>query len=301
MVSPAGPISDLTETAARYPAFRAFLSELRRVGFVEGRNLTVERYSADGHPERYAQIVADVVRGNPDAVLIYTVSLVQEFKAQTKTIPIVYYGVDPVILGLASSIAHPGGNFTGVYVAGDTWGKRLALLKETIPTVSRVGFLVARTSIAEYGGAMLKDAAEKQGISLVGSPLESPFDAAAYRRAFANIAEKGAQAVYVADQAESFVNRALIVELAEQYRLPAIYPDIEAPTIGGLMAYATNLVDAFRTAADMVADILNGTKPGEIPFQHAPKFDLIINLKTARALGIEISPNLLARADEVIE
>jgi putative ABC transport system substrate-binding protein len=174
-------------------------------------------------------------------------------------------------------------------------------LKEAIPTLSRVGLLVAPTLVGQHGAATLKEASTMQDISLVGSPLDSPFDEAAYRRAFAAMVQEGAEAVYVADQQESWPNLQLIVELAEKHRLPAIFPMSEAVKMGGLMAYAIDYSDQYLHAAAAIDQIFRGTKPGDIPFYQATKFDLFINLKTAKALGIEISPNLLARADEVIE
>jgi putative ABC transport system substrate-binding protein len=294
IVVPAGPVSRIGETYQ--PNWRAFFGELRRLGYIEGQNLVVERHSAEGHPERYPELVGAVVRSNPDAVYISTLSLAREFKTQTTTVPIVANAIDPVALGLAESLARPGGNFTGTYAPIEIWGKRLDLLKETIPTLSRVGLLMAPTLVAQRAAAMLKEASEKKGIRLVGSPLTSPFDETAYRRAFAAMVEEGAEAVYVADQYESWPNRDLIVELAEKHRLPAIYPMPEAVKMGGLMAYAIDYADQNLHIAAAIDQIFRGTNPGDIPFYQATKFDLLINLKTATALGIEISPNLLARA-----
>jgi putative tryptophan/tyrosine transport system substrate-binding protein len=298
IVASAGPISDIDDTSK---PTSGFLKELRRRGYIEGQNLVVDRYSAEGRPERYPQLVGDVVRSNPDAVLIYTLSLARAFKAQTTTIPIVALVVDPVAVGLAASVARPGGNFTGVYAASELNGKRLGLLKEALPKLSRVGFLAARTLVAQHGGAMLKEAAENQGISVVGSPFDGPFDETAYRKAIAAMVQEGAEAVYVLDQLENWENVGLIVELAEKRGLPAIYPMREAVQIGGFMAYEIDYWDQYLHCADAVDKILKGTKPGDIPFYQATKFYLVINLNTAKALGIDISPNLLALADEVIE
>jgi ABC-type uncharacterized transport system substrate-binding protein len=148
---------------------------------------------------------------------------------------------------------------------------------------------------------MLKAAAEQQGITIVGSPMDTPVNDMAYRRAFDAMVKNGAEAVYVGDQAENFVNPKLIVELAHQYRLPAIYPMREAVEMGGFMSYAIDYRETFRHAAVVVDQIFQGAKPGDIPFYQASKFDFAINLNTAKSLGIEISPNLLAQADEVIE
>jgi putative ABC transport system substrate-binding protein len=299
VVASAGRVPRLSET--EHPNWRAFLGELRRLGYVEEQNLTVERYSAEGHPERYHDLIGEVVRSNPDAVYIYTFSLAREFKVQTTTIPIVAVALDPVGTGLVPSVARPGGNITGVFVANEIWGKRLGLLKEAIPRLSRVGLLLAPTLTAQYGTAMLKEASEKLNISLVGPPIDSPFDETAYRRAFALMVQEGAEAVYVGDQLESWINLPVIIELAQKNRLPTIYPMPEAIEAGGFMAYAIDYADLWQHAADTIDQIFKGTKPGDIPFYQAVKVDFLINIKTAKALGLEISPNLLAQADEVIE
>ena len=282
-------------------AIPRFLGELRRLGYVEGQNLLVERVSSVGRAEHYREMMSDVVRSNPDVVLTSSLNPTLDLKAQTQTIPIVGYLPDPVALGIVSSVARPGGNITGVYNSFEIWGKCLGLLKEAMPTLSRVGLLIAPTLYGQHIAAVLKDRAGTLGISLVGPRFDNPLDETAYRRAFAVMAQEAVQAVYVGYQTENFANLRLIVALAEKHRLPAMYSFREAVEMGGLIAYAPDFADAFLHAANAVAEILKGTKPGDIPFYQATKYNLIINLKTAKALGIEISPNLLARADEVIE
>jgi len=301
IVSPSMPVSEMNE--ANEGIYRPFLGELRRLGYTEGQNLIVERYSAEGHPERYREMVSETVRSQPDAVFSAQLQLTLELKAQTKTIPIVGGGVDPVGFGIVPSLARPGGNITGVDgEAGlHTWGKRLALLKEAVPTLSRVGLLIVPNAYGQRGGAMVKEAAEKIGVSLVDSQLAGPFDEAAYRAAFAVMVKERAVAVYVGSQYENWSNRKVIIDLAQQYRLPAIYGTGEHAEIGGFMAYAADWPDLWRHAADQVDQILKGTKPGDIPFYQGTKFILAINLRTAKTLDIGISPNLLAQADEVIE
>jgi putative ABC transport system substrate-binding protein len=174
-------------------------------------------------------------------------------------------------------------------------------LKEAIPKLSRVGLFVPPTLEGQRGTALLKEASEKAGISLVLAPLDSPYDETVYRRAFAAMVQEGAEAVYVGEQAENWANRRLIVELAERHGLPAIYFYREFVDIGGLMAYETDVADRYRHAADAVVQILKGTKPGDIPFYVVRKFNFVINLKTAKALNLDIPPTLLAQADEVIE
>jgi putative ABC transport system substrate-binding protein len=299
-VSVAVSVTEMTETGAEH--YRAFLGELRRLGYVEGENLVVERFSAEGHREQYRDIVGKVVRSHPDAVLAIG-SVLLEFKAQTATIPIVGYSPDPLGAGIVRSLARPGGNITGVSPdAGiDIWGKRLSFLKEAIPRLSRVGLLVTSETYGQRAAAMLKEASEKAGISLVGAPLASPFNEIAYRRAFVSMVQQSAEAIYVSDETENYANQRLIIELAQEHRLPAIYAYRVITQIGGLMSYEADLPDMFGHAADQIDQILKGTKPGDIPFYQARKFNLVINLKTAKALGIEIPTPLLAQADEVVE
>ena len=295
------PVAQMSETGV--PQYRAFFGELRRLGYVEGENLVVERYFGAGRSKEYGKLVSDVVRSRPDAVFTASSNLVLEFKAQTTTIPIVGAISDPIALGIVPSLARPGGNITGVTTdAGlEVWTKGLGLLKAAIPTLSRVGLLVTPTPLGKRGAAALKKACDKEGIVLVGSPLDTPIDETAYRRAFATLVQEKVGAVYVGDEAEHGPNYRLILELAQMHGLPAIYSYLGIVQAGGLMAYAPDLPDLWRHAAADVDQILKGTKAGEIPFLQPTKFDLAINLKTAKALGIEISPNLLAQADEVIE
>ena len=300
IVRPSGPVSEINETDAQYGPF---LGELRQLGYIEGKNLAVERVSADGRFEHYREIVSAVVRSNPDAVFAFSAQLTLEFKAQTTTIPAVGAVADPLALGIVPSLARPGGNITGEDAEAGLamWGKRLGLLKEAIPTLSRVGLLILPDSLGQRGTAVLKEAAEKIGLSLVDSRLASPLDDAAYRRAFATMVQGGAEAVYVAAQAQHVTNRRVIVELAEQHSLPAIFANPVYVELGGLMAYSPDWADQFRHGAQQIDQILKGTMPGDIPFYQGRKFELMINLKTAKALGIEIPNSILAQADEVIE
>jgi putative ABC transport system substrate-binding protein len=174
-------------------------------------------------------------------------------------------------------------------------------LNEAVPKLSRLGFIITTTSSGKNGLALLTEASREHGISLVGSPLDSPISEAAYRQALATMAQQGADAVYVGDEPEHFTRLRLIAELAENARLPTVYAWREGVEAGGFMAYAFELSDLVRHNADLIAKILAGAKPGDIPFYQARKFELSFNLKTAKALGIAIPGSLLARADEVIE
>jgi putative ABC transport system substrate-binding protein len=214
---------------------------------------------------------------------------------------------DPVAAGFAASLARPGGNITGVSVdVGDELeGKRLEILKEAVPKTSRVAFLAPR-HIWEGTSNVdsihnLREVARHLGVTLVGAPLDSPIQEPEYRRVFAAMAKEHVDALLVSDVPDNFTHRRLIVELVEKARLPAIYPWLDFVEIGGLMAYVIDLKEVWRRAADQVGQILKGAHPGEVPIYQPTTFELIINLKTARALSIEMPPLLLARADEVIE
>ena len=295
------PIAEITDTSN--PFYRAFFHELRRFGYIEGRNLIVERYS----PERpTVEMARDVLRSKPD-VIFSIGQWVRIFKPLT-TIPIVATLGDPVGLGLVASLAHPGGNITGVSVdAGpEVEIKRLELLKDAFPQASRVGVLAAGFYLSELvrGGLsreQFQEAAQRLGLLLLAPRLEGTLQETEYRRMFEVLAQEHADALFVGGEPESWGHRRLIVELAEKYRLPTIYPYREYVEAGGLMAYSVNLVELWTRAAECIAQILNGASPGDIPIYQAAKFELVLNLKAARALGLTIPPTLLARADEVIE
>jgi putative ABC transport system substrate-binding protein len=280
-----------------------FYEELGRLGFVEGQNLVVERYSAEGRTDQYSELARDVVRSNPDLIFTDQNGLVLALKAATTTIPIVGYTSDPVANGIVSSLARPGGNITGVSVnAGpEISGKYVQLLREAIPGVSTVGYLGWRGMWEQAEGAALQEAARRVQISLIGPPLDYPLDAAEYRRVIAAMAQAGAQALIVGRTPSTYENLRLIFELAEAGRLPAIFPYPEAGKLGGLLSYGPDVVEGVRHWANQIAQILRGTNPGDIPFYQPTKFQLVVNLKTAKALGIEMPASLVARADEVIE
>jgi putative ABC transport system substrate-binding protein len=297
-VSPVVPLGEINETGDN-PTWRAFFQELRRLGHIEGQNLIVERFSAEGQTERYADLVREVVSRNPDVVVTAYGPLVRTFQSATATIPIVGIMGDPVEQGIVANLARPGGNVTGVsVVAGpDIWPKRLQILREVIPTASRVAFLASQS---EGPAKILQQAAERLDVTLLWTPLEGPIQSR-YRRAFAAMTTDRADGLIVYDDAENFVNRRLTVELAEKARLPAIYPYREFFEIGGLVAYGADLADGWRRMAGYVEQIFRGTKPGELPIYLESKFELLLNAKTAKALGVTIPTSLILRADEVIE
>jgi ABC-type uncharacterized transport system substrate-binding protein len=302
IVHPSAPVAELTDTGS--PRFSALFKELRQLGYVEGKNVIVERYSGAGRTEHYSELASEVVRHKPDLILTITSRMVLNFKAATTAIPVVGLMADPVAFGIVSSLAHPGGNITGISTdAGpEIWGKRLDLLREAAPGTSRVGLLASRfVWDSPFGVAGLKVAAERMGISLIGPPLEGALEEQEYRRVFEAMLRDHADALVVSDQAENFTYRKLVVELAAKSGLPTIYPYREQVEAGGLMAYAPDLLDVYRRAAGYVEQILKGTKAGEIPIYLAVKFDLVVNMKAAKEIGLMIPPALLLRANEVIE
>jgi putative tryptophan/tyrosine transport system substrate-binding protein len=302
IVHPSRPIAMLSE-AGGLPIFGAFFKQLHRLGYVEGQNLSVERYSGEGRTERYAALARDVVHSKPELIFAVSARMVHHFKATATTIPIVAYTTDPVALGLAPSLARPGSNITGVVpdVGVGFWDKQLEFLREVVPTASKVGYLTPRVLWDNPTGATIRDAAHKIGIDLLGALLESPIQEAEYRHVFTAMARDRVDAVVVNDTPENYTYQRLITELAKNARLPAIYPSRSFTEAGGLMSYGADSLDLFRHAADQIAQILKGAQPGEIPFYQATRFELIINLKTAKTLGLAFPLTLLARADEVIE
>jgi putative ABC transport system substrate-binding protein len=288
-VSDAGPL-----------LWHAFFEELRRLGDVEGQNLIIERYSGEGRPEGFADLAREVVNRNPD-VFVSGQAIAQAARAATGTIPIVFIGGDPIRAGLATSLARPDGNITGVTVdAGDEiWGKRLQILKEAVPSASKAAFLAMRTS-SEGPEQQLREAGRRLQISVIGTALEEATPSQ-FQHVFSEIAQERPDAIIVSAGPDLNPYRQLIVELVEKSRLPAMYSWREYVELGGLMAYASDFGEIGRRTADDVHEILNGTKPGDIPIYQPTKFELVINLKTAKALGLTIPPALLGRADKVIE
>ena len=298
---PAIPTALLTETGGG-SAWRAFFGELRRLGYVEGQNLIIERYSAEGHHERYADIAREIVTRNPNLIVTGTNPVVSAFRAATSTIPVVAFMIDPLKAGLVTSLARPGGNLTGITLdAGiEIWGKRLELLKEAVPSTARAAFLGMREGWEGSFGQALRDAGSQLGISLV-SMLPQAGTPAEIERVFAAMAQQRPDAVLVSGEGDLYANRQLIAELAEKYRLPTICPYRDYVEAGGLMAYMVDLAELLGRMARDVQQVLNGTKPGDIPIYQPTKFELLINQKTAKLLGLTLPSTLLSRADELIE
>jgi putative ABC transport system substrate-binding protein len=299
IIIPAGAVASIRDTGPR--VWRAFFEELRRLGHVEGQNLTVMRYSGDGRPEGYADLTREIVDRNPDVIVAITTAVVQAARAATGTIPIVCAANEPIRTGLATSLARPGGNVTGITVEAGSgiWGKRLQIIKETVPSASKVVYLGMRAEW-EFRTTELLEAGRQLEISVIGVPLQesTPIE---FQRVFAKIAQEQPSAIIVSDLPDLLSYVQLIVEFVEKSRVPTIYPHRSYVERGGLMAYASDRAELGRRAADDVHQILNGAKPGDIPFYLPTKFELVINLNTAKSLGLTIPQSVLLLADEVIE
>jgi putative tryptophan/tyrosine transport system substrate-binding protein len=299
IIAPSGPVSNLTETGNLPGLF----PELRRLGYVEGQNLTVDRRSAGEHPERLPELVREVVALKPDVIFTPSGRVLLHIKAATTTVPAVGSTSDPVGYGLAASLARPGGNITGISVdtGVEIFGKRLELLRELVPSAKTVAFLTPRDGWDNLFGKAAREAAGQQGLSLIGPPLDTPIGEAEYRRVFAAMMEQRPDALLVSDYNENMTHRRLIADLARVHRLPAVYPFRSFAEDGGLMAYAPDLLDLQRHAAAMIDTILRGGQPADIPFYQPTRFQMFINLKSARDIGLDVPPALLTTADEVIE
>jgi putative ABC transport system substrate-binding protein len=301
IVITAGPVAGINDPASR--PWQAYWDELRRLGDVEGQNLIVERYSGEGRPEGYADLTRTVVSRNPDVIVPIGPAMTQAVRAATDTIPIVASGAYTG-LGVVPSLAHPGGNVTGITVdvgyENEIDGKRLQILRDAVPSASTVAVLAMRTHWDATEGQQFRDAGRRLAIRLIPVLLEesSPSE---YQRAFAAIAQDRPDAIIVSGTPETYYYRQLIIELVQKSRLPGMYPNRDWAEAGGLMAYGTDLVELWRRLADDLHQVLNGAKPGDIPIYQATKFEFLINLKTAEALRLTIPPALLATADEVIQ
>jgi len=278
----------------------AFVQRLRELGWMEGRTITIEYRWSEGRAERFAQIAAEFVRLKVDVILTSGTPEVLAAKQATSVIPIVFATAgDPVGNGLIASLARPGGNVTGMSLqSNDTAGKRVELLREVVPSLRRLAILANvgnPFSVLELGEAQA--AARALGLEVDTLEIRRPEDIAPAFEAL-----KGrAQALYVCTDGLVNANRIRINTLALSVRLPTIHGYRDYVEAGGLMSYGANLPDLFRRSADYVDKILRGAKPADIPVEQPTKFDLVINLTTAKALGLDVPSSLLARADEVIE
>jgi putative ABC transport system substrate-binding protein len=284
------------------PFLLAFFKEFDRLGYIVGQNLLIEGYSGQGRASHYPDLARDVVSSNPDLIITITTDLTLDFKAATTAIPIVGNFAAPVESGIVASLAQPGGNITGVAVniGDEQWGKRTQLLRQLVPHLTKMAVLDTRR-FRDGWEAQAPEYGRRWGVTYVGPPLNFPINEAEYRRVFAALVEDAAEGIVVTDETENQVNHKLIVELAEKNRLPAIYPFKMFVEAGGLTSYGVNMTEQGHNAAVIVGKILKGAKPADIPVFQPTKFDLAINLKAAKALGLTVPPELLAIADDVIE
>jgi len=295
------PIAEMAGDNPAHPLTRVILHDLRKLGYVEGRNLIFERRSAEGRPDRYAGIVAELVRLNTDVMILSgRRDLIRAAQLATRRIPILLLSYNRAVEdGFAQTLARPGGNITGL--TGSTgWeedAKRLELFKEAVPTISRVAYLAPESFWNGPQAEPVRRAASALGIELV--PMEQhPTDPAV---SFSRIAQQKVDAVFVAPSSTSFAQREQLGVLALKARLPSSFGYSRMVETGGLMSYSTNIVEELRKISVYVDRILKGAKAGELPIEQPTNFELVLNLRTARALNIAVPRSILLRADRVIE
>jgi putative tryptophan/tyrosine transport system substrate-binding protein len=290
----------LPTTASFYlPRLEAFRQRLRELGYVEGKNIVIEYRYAEGKLERLPDLAAELIQRKV-GVIITAGPAILAAKNASSTIPIIFGAADdPVASGIVASLARPGGNITGLsLMTPDLNGKRLELLKEAFPKIARVAFLWGPGGTR--GNLTLADmeaAAKALGLQLQSLPVRGLDD---FESAFARAKTEGAQALVTTVSPLINTQQRQVLDFAAKNALPAMYTASEYVEAGGLMSYAPNTSDLYRRAADFVDKILKGTKPGDIPVEQPTKFEFIVNLKTAKQIGVTIPPNVLARADRVI-
>jgi putative ABC transport system substrate-binding protein len=277
----------------------AFREGLRDLGYIDGRNITIEYRLFAGNYSRLPEMTTDLVGLPADVIVTDGVNIAKFVHDATRTIPIVFLaGGDPVAAGLAKSLAHPGGNVTGVVLLiTEVSAKRLQLLKEAFPAISRVAAL-SDPSVLPYHIRAAEEAAHLLALQLRTIDIATPDQISA---GFEAAVAAGAEGLTILPSGIFWNERAQVVALAAKTRLPAIYEVRDFTEAGGLFSYGPNVVDNFRRAAWYVDQILKGAKPADLPIEQPTKFELVVNLKTARELGLTIPPSILARADEVIE
>jgi putative tryptophan/tyrosine transport system substrate-binding protein len=294
------PVAEMSGPEPVHPLIRAFVHALRALGHVEGQNLILERRSAEGRFERFADIVAELVRLKADVIVTVGTPMTQRAKEVTTTVPIVMLGgFDPVRFGIVQSLARPGGNVTGFafFIDPELHAKRLQLLKEALPQISRVAFLGLKSEWEGPVGQRLQAAAQALRLTL----FLAEHTPTQYADAFSIVTRERPDALFVSSEASNYANRHLVVDFANRHRLPSMHGFRDSVELGGLMAYGADNADLYRRAAGYVDKILKGANPAHLPVEQPTKFELVINMKTAKALGLTIPPLLLMRADQVIE
>jgi putative ABC transport system substrate-binding protein len=281
------------------PATHGFRQGLRELGYIEGRTIAIEYRAAEGKPERYPELVADLLRTPVDLIVSFSVAALPALTRATKNVPVVLATLrDPVRDGYAKSFARPGGNITGLTLVNDEFlAKRLQILKEAVAGATRVALVRNPRS-----GAEPADIYQAAGVKLgVTTEVFEARNAAELEGVFSLIARSGVHAVILAQDPLFSVERKRLAVLGVQHHLPILSGETGFAQAGGLMNYGPSLFDNFRRAANYVDKILKGAKPGDLPIEQPTKFELVLNLKTAKALGLTIPPSLLLQADQVIE
>jgi putative tryptophan/tyrosine transport system substrate-binding protein len=282
------------------PNYTIFFEEMKRLGYVEGVNLTVDRYSAEGRFDRYPELAKAIVATRPD--VIFTYGSLRELLSETRTIPIVAWVIDPIGQGIVSSLAHPGGNVTGVSndAGADMGAKRIELFSQAVGKLTNICLLGTSESVST-GAQSVSRACEKLKISCRSELLQAPVDEAEYRRAFGRMTRDQVDGVAIIASGVQYTYRVLAGQLAREYRLPAISWYADSVDAGALMAYAFDLKTGSRRVAAQIVEIFNGGNPAEMPFFQESLWKLVINLKVAKELGLELAPEIVAQANRVIE
>jgi len=291
------PVSGISKN----PFLNAFVQRLRELGYVEGQNILIARLSAEGRAERHGDLVAEALRLNPDVLVTVSSPMALLAKGATTTIPIVMAtSTGPVERGIVPSLARPGGNITGLTLdAGPEFeGKRLELLKQAAPKTIRVAYIGPGFFWEGQWGAAAREAARALGMDLVFVETAAPEH---IRSALVAARRERLDALYACDCPATFAARRVIAEFAVEHRLPAVSAYRDATEAGGLISYGVNHLEQYRRAAVYVDKILKGAKPADLPIEQPTKFELAINLKTAKAFGLTVPQSLLIRADEVIQ
>jgi len=291
------PVIGIVIASPTHPYYQTIKQVLRDVGYVEGKTAIIESQFWEGQNERLPGLIDGLVRLNPDVIVSVTAPPTKAIMRATTSIPIVFAGVggDPVELGLVRNLARPGGNVTGfTHMALDLGGKQIQILKETIPKISRLAVLINPSNPNKDYFGDIEVAAQTLGVKAYRVEAREAKD---FEQVFATIARNSCSALLVQPDAFFFVQTARIVAL----NVPAIFPFSPDAEAGGLMSYGTDQVETYRGVASYVDKILKGAKAGDLPVQRPTKFELVINLKAAKALGIKIPQSVLLRADRVIE
>jgi putative ABC transport system substrate-binding protein len=293
-------IGILLPTSKSNPFLPAFMQELRRLGYLEGQNVSIVNRFADGHSEILPALAAELVAEKVDVIFASTTNAVQAARQAAASLPIVFSVVsDPVESGFVASLGRPGGNITGTAsINSELAAKRLQILKEAFPKTSRVAVLITDEPQTAPQLNQVQQAAKRLGVTILTTQMLSRND---FESAYKSLRSWRADSLYVIETATNILNSERLAEFSERIRLPAIYAQSQYAEVGGLISYGANYEALFRRAAIYVDKILKGAKPGDLPVEQPTKFELVLNQKTAKAMGIKFPQSILVRADRVIE